>query len=97
MPTDAASWTRLAGDLEQIMLTVEGAREYVDITNLASVRLTVRGRAELFGRTGAMKKFVQQAWNDAKARNPALRDANGMLAWAKVSSRPQSRSACCPL
>lgn len=79
LPTDSASWTRLAGDLEQIMLTVEGAREYVDITNLASVRLTVRGRAELFGRTGAMKKFVQQAWNDAKAHNPALRDANGML------------------
>jgi uncharacterized protein len=75
LPTDAASWNRLASDLEQIMLTVEGAREYVDITNLASVRLSVRGRAELFGRTGAMK----QAWNDARAHNPALQDANGML------------------
>ncbi|WP_160012767.1 hypothetical protein, partial [Rhizobium sp. 18055] len=30
LPADAASWTRLAADLEQIMLTVEGAREYVD-------------------------------------------------------------------
>jgi len=79
LPTDATSWARLAGDLEQIMLTVEGAREYVDITNLASVRMTVRGRAELFGRTGAMKRFVQQDWNDAKAHNPALQDANGML------------------
>jgi predicted RND superfamily exporter protein len=79
LPTDAASWIRLASDLEQIMLTVQGAREYVDITNLASVRLSIRGRAELFGRTGAMKKFVQQAWTDAKAHNPALRDANGML------------------
>jgi predicted RND superfamily exporter protein len=79
LPTDAASWTGLASDLEQIMLTVQGAREYVDITNLASVRLSIRGRAELFGRTGAMKKFVQQAWTDAKAQNPALRDANGLL------------------
>ena len=61
------------------MLTAEGAREYVDITNLASVRLSIRGRAELFGRTGAMKRFVQQAWNDAKAQNPALQDADGML------------------
>ena len=26
-----------------------------------------------------MKKFVQQAWNDSKTLNPALRDANGML------------------
>jgi predicted RND superfamily exporter protein len=79
LPTDAASWARLAADLEQIMLTVEGAREYVDITNLASVRMTVRGRAELFGRTGAMKRFVQQSWNDAQAHNPALQGANGML------------------
>jgi len=58
----------LAADLEQIMLTEAGAREYVDITNLASVRLSIRGRAELVWRTGAMKKFVQQAWNDAKAQ-----------------------------
>ena len=44
------------------MLTVEGAREYIDITNLASVRMTVRGRAELFGRTARWKRFVQQDW-----------------------------------
>jgi predicted RND superfamily exporter protein len=69
----------LAADLEQIMLTEAGAREYVDITDLASVRLSIRGRAELFGRTGAMKKFVQQAWNEAKSRDPALRHADGLL------------------
>jgi predicted RND superfamily exporter protein len=79
LPTDAAAWSKLAADLEQIMLTEAGAREYVDITDLASVRLSIRGRAELFGRTGAMKKFVQQAWNEAQARDPALRNADGML------------------
>jgi len=79
LPTDAAAWSKLAADLEQIMLTEAGAREYVDITNLASVRLSIRGRAELFGRTGAMKKFVQQAWNDTKAQDPALKNAAGML------------------
>ncbi len=79
LPADAASWTRLAADLEQIMLTVEGAREYVDIANLSSIRLSVRGRAELFGRTGAMRKSIQQSWDDAKARNPALHDATGLL------------------
>ncbi|MBS0420365.1 MAG: MMPL family transporter [Proteobacteria bacterium] len=84
LPADAASWTPLAADLEQILLTVESAREYVDIANLASVRLTVRGRAELFGRTGAMKKFVQQTWNETKTLNPALRDANGMLVGKSV-------------
>jgi uncharacterized protein len=79
LPSDPAAWTRLAADLEQIMLTEPGAREYADITDLASVRLTIRGRAELFGRTGAMRKFVQQAWNDARMRNPALRNATGLL------------------
>jgi predicted RND superfamily exporter protein len=79
LPTDAAAWTKLAADLEQIMLTEASAREYVDITDLASVRLSVRGRAELFGRTGAMKKFIQQAWNEAREREPALRNATGLL------------------
>ncbi len=79
LPTDASAWTKLAADLEQIMLTEAGARDYVDITDLASVRLSIRGRAELFGRTGAMKKFVQQTWSDARARNPALRDSTGLL------------------
>jgi uncharacterized protein len=79
LPTDAAAWNGLASDLEQIMLTNESAREFVDIANLASVRLSIRGRAELFGRTGAMKKFVQEAWNAAQAQNPALQGANGML------------------
>jgi predicted RND superfamily exporter protein len=79
LPTDAAAWPKLAADLEQIMLTEAGAREYVDITDLASVRLSIRGRAELFGRTGAMRKFVEKAWSDAKAQDPALRSADGLL------------------
>ena len=86
LPTEAAAWDKLAADLEQIMLTVEGAREYVDIKDLASVRLSVRGRADLFGRTGAMKRSIQQAWDDAKAANPALHDANGMLVGKGVLS-----------
>ncbi len=79
LPTDTAAWAKLAADLEQIMLTEAGARDYVDIKDLASVRLSIRGRAELFGRTGAMKKFVQQAWNEARAGDPALRAATGLL------------------
>ena len=79
LPTDAAAWPKLAADLEQIMLTEAGAREYVDITDLASVRLSIRGRAELFGRTGSMIKFVRQRWNEAKAGELALRNTDGLL------------------
>jgi len=79
-------WEKLAADLEQIMLTEPAAREYVDIANLASVRLSIRGRAELFGRTGAMKKFVERAWTEAKNQEPALRTAEGLLVGKGVLS-----------
>src|SRR5882757_5240470 len=49
LPTEASAWPKLAADLEQIMLTQPGARNYVDVANLASVRLTIRARGELFG------------------------------------------------
>ena len=86
LPTDAAAWSKLAADLEQIMLTEPAARDYVDVTNLASVRLSIRGRAELFGRTGAMRIFVEQAWKQAQAKEPALQAAQGLLVGKGVLS-----------
>jgi uncharacterized protein len=80
LPTAAAAWPKLAADLEQILLTEPGARDYVDVTNLASVRLSIRGRAELFGPSGAMRRFVEQAWARAQAGDPALRAVHGQLA-----------------
>ncbi|MEP6549307.1 MAG: MMPL family transporter [Gammaproteobacteria bacterium] len=84
LPTSAADWPKLAADLEQIMLTEPGAREYVDVTDLANVRLSIRGRAKLFGRVGAMRSFVEQAWAAAQAGDqavggPALRTARGSV------------------
>jgi uncharacterized protein len=86
LPTDPASWPKLASDLEQIMLTETGAREYVDITDLASVRLSIRGRGELFGRTGSMAKFVQRVWNETSANDPGLKGAQGLLVGKGVLS-----------
>ena len=76
LPTTSAAWPKLAADLEQIMLTEPAARAYVDITDLASVRISIRGRADLFGRTGAMRRFVEQMWAAAQAAEPALRAAH---------------------
>jgi len=75
----ASAWPKLAGDLEQIMLTEPGAREYVDVADLASVRLSIRGRAELFGRTGAMRSFIEQTWAAEQLREPALRAVRGSV------------------
>jgi uncharacterized protein len=76
LPMEPFAWPKLAADLEQIMLTEPGARQYVDVADLASVRLSVRGRAKLFGPTGAMRRFVQQTWTAAQAAEPALRSAH---------------------
>jgi uncharacterized protein len=79
LPMEASAWPKLAGDLEQIMLTEPGAREYVDVADLASVRLSIRGRAELFGRTGAMRKFIEQTWSAEQQSEPALRAVRGRV------------------
>jgi predicted RND superfamily exporter protein len=84
LPTAAADWPKLASDLEQIMLTEPGARSFVDVADLASVRLSIHGRGELFGPPGAMRAFVEQTWAAAQASDPALRDVRGRLAGAGV-------------
>lgn len=79
LPTSASAWPKLAADLEQIMLTEPGARAYVDVTDLANVRLSVRGRAKLFGPVGAMRTFVERTWAAAQAAEPVLRAVRGRV------------------
>jgi predicted RND superfamily exporter protein len=79
LPTAPSAWPKLAADLEQILLTEPGARAYVDLKDLANVRLSVRGRAKLFGRVGAMRTFIEQEWAAAQAREPALRTIHGQV------------------
>jgi uncharacterized protein len=80
LPTRTADWPKLAADLDQIMLSEPGTRNFVDVADLASVRLSIRGRAQLFGPPGAMRKFVEQTWASAQASDPALREVRGRLA-----------------
>jgi predicted RND superfamily exporter protein len=86
LPTAPADWTKLADDLQQILLTEPNARNYVDINTLASVRLSIRGRGESFGPAGAMRRFVEQTWAQVQADEPALRGVTGELAGRGVLS-----------
>lgn len=86
LSTAPADWPKLSADLEQIMLTEPGARNFVDVADLASVRLSIRGRAERFGPPGAMRKFISETWIAAQASDPALRDVRGRLAGKGVLS-----------
>src|SRR6185312_11301714 len=58
LPMEASAWPKLAEDLEQIVLTEPGARSYIDVGNLASIRLSIRGRGEYFGRHGSIESFL---------------------------------------
>ncbi len=86
LPTDAAAWPKLAEDLEQITLTEPGARAYIDIKDLSSVRLEIRGRGEYYGRHGSIERFLRQTWEQAKAAEPALHDVRGRLVGKGVVS-----------
>jgi predicted RND superfamily exporter protein len=79
LPTTASAWPKFAADLEQIMLTEPGARKYVDVTDLANARVSIRGRAKLFGPVGAMRTFVEREWAKAQAADPALRAVRGSV------------------
>jgi hypothetical protein len=86
LPTDPAAWQKLGEDLEQITLTEPGARSYIDVKDLASVRLDIRGRGEYFGRHGSMEKFLNQTWTEVQASDPALKTARGRLVGKGVVS-----------
>src|SRR5579872_1663262 len=79
LPTGADEWRKLAGDLGQIMLTEPAARSYVDVANLSDVRLSIRGRAELFGRTGEMRKYIESLWADEQSTQPSLQGVTGRV------------------
>jgi hypothetical protein len=86
LPTAPDAWPKLAADLEQILLTEPAARGYVDVADLSSVRLSIRGRAEVFGPSGAMRKFILQAWNEAQTSDPNFRTVRGQMAGNGVLS-----------
>jgi predicted RND superfamily exporter protein len=86
LPSAPAAWPKLAADLEQILLTEPNARNYVDVTNLSSVRISIRGRGEMFGPAGSMRRFVERTWAAAQADDPAFHEVRGRLAGKGVLS-----------
>jgi len=86
LPTQPEAWQKLAEDLEQIVLTEPGARAYMDVKDLASVRLSIRGRGEYFGRHGSMENYLRKTWADTQKTDPAFRSAHGSLVGKGVVS-----------
>ena len=79
LPDNPAAWQKLADDLEQLMLSQSSTREYVDIKDLSSVRINIRGRAKLFGPVGAYHRYIEQQWAQARQMYPALHAVSGRV------------------
>lgn len=71
LPDDAASWGKLAGDLEQLALQRPEFRGSVDVATLSNARLRVITREGFDGYVG-LKKFLADTWAEAQRRDPAL-------------------------
>jgi len=71
LPEDPASWRKLAGDLEQLVLTRPELRGAVDVATLSNARVRVITRAGFDGYAG-LKQFMRDTWAEAQRREPAL-------------------------
>jgi len=86
LPTEPSAWPKLADDLDSIMLSEPGARAFVDVRTLASLRLSIRGRDTAFGGPGAMRHYIERTWQAAQAAAPALRTVRARVVGQSVLS-----------
>jgi hypothetical protein len=92
LPDDPASWQKLAGDLEQLVLTRPELRSAVDVATLSNARVRVITR-DGFDGYADLKKFLADTWADAQRQEPAL--AGSTLIVADLP--PRSTSVSLPL
>ena len=71
LPDDPASWEKLAGDLQQMVLTRAEFRGSVDVATLSNARVRVITRPGFDGYAG-LKGFLADTWAEAQRHDPAL-------------------------
>lgn len=76
LPNEQAAWPKLAGDLEQLLLTEPATRGFVDVASLGQARVTVRARAEGWRGLEALRAAVDRRWARARHDVPALAGAS---------------------
>ncbi|HSL19424.1 MAG TPA: MMPL family transporter [Methylomirabilota bacterium] len=69
---DPAAWERIAGDLEQLLLTEPSLAQWVDLDSLASTYLTVTTAAGSEHRMADLLAAVDAGWAEVAAVDPAL-------------------------
>ena len=71
LPDDPASWTKLAGDLEQLLLERPELRGSVDLASLDNLRVRIVLRGSVGGYR-ALRELVAERWSAAQRDAPAL-------------------------
>jgi len=84
LPSDAAELARLAGDLEQLLLTELALRPWVDMSSMSATYLTVTSRAGDSGGYEALELAVRRAWERTAAASPALAGCSYRIVGAGV-------------
>jgi len=71
LPEDPAAWTKLASDLEQLVLQHPELRSGIDVGTLENARLRIVTRRDTGGYR-ALQASVHLAWSHAQAQYPGL-------------------------
>ncbi len=84
LPSDPATFDRLAADLEQLLLTEESVARWVDLGSLSSTYLTVTSAAGTGDGMDDLTASIATAWTAVAATEPALAGCSYQLAGSGV-------------
>jgi predicted RND superfamily exporter protein len=71
LPDDPGAWDKLAGDLQQLVLSRPEFRGSIDVATLSNARVRVITRGGFDGYDG-LKRFLAETWAEAQRHDPAL-------------------------
>jgi uncharacterized protein len=75
LPQDPAAFARLAGDVEQLLLSQPELRSFIDLKTLANAQLTVLLTGSREAEYQAMAKELKRTWAASVGSDPAFRGA----------------------
>jgi predicted RND superfamily exporter protein len=76
LPQDPATFARLAGDVEQLLLSQPELRGFVDVGTLSSAQLTVLLARGTEADSQALARDLRRVWDEAVGQDPAFRGAS---------------------
>jgi len=76
LPQDPATFARLAGDVEQLLLSQPELRGFVDVGTLSSAQLTVLLARGTEADSQALARDLRRVWDEAVGQDPAFQGAS---------------------